>query len=119
MNEYGLSFGIPFKYMSWGITVKYVQGLFFLGVDEDSSSSSLLTDDLGIYGNGKYIIKQGVGGSGLGLDIGVVSRPISGWKFGLSIINLLGSIRWDQGGDESTSSLNPFDEKFLSLQVGR
>ena len=58
INEYGLSFGIPFKYMSWGITAKYVQGLFFLGVDEDSSSSSLLTDDLGIYGNGKYIIKE-------------------------------------------------------------
>ena len=72
INEYGLSFGIPFKYMSWGITAKYIQGLFFLGVDEDSSSSSLLTDDLGIYGNGKYIIKQGVGGSGFGLDIGVV-----------------------------------------------
>ena len=74
INEFGLSFGIPSKYMSLGVTAKYMQGLFFLGVDEDSSSSSLITDDLGIYGYGKYIIKQGVGGSGFGLDIGVASR---------------------------------------------
>ena len=62
-----------------------------MGVDEDSSSSSLLTDDLGIYGNGKYIIKQGVGGSGFGLDIGVASRPLNGWNFGLSIMGIGGA----------------------------
>ena len=48
LNEFGFSFGVPFKSMSWGITAKYIQGLFYLGVDEDSSSSSLITDDLGI-----------------------------------------------------------------------
>ena len=66
----------------------------------------------------KYIIKQGVGGSGFGLDIGVVSRPLSGWKFGLSIINLLGSISWEQGGDESTSSLNPLTNSFYPFRWG-
>ena len=50
MNEYGFSFGIPFKSMSWGVTAKYMQGLFYLGVDEDSSYSNLITDDEGIYG---------------------------------------------------------------------
>ena len=78
MNEYGFSFGIPFKSMSWGVTAKYMQGLFYLGVDEDSSSSNIITDDLGIYGSGRYIIRQGVGGSGFGFDIGVVSRPYNG-----------------------------------------
>ena len=87
LNEYALSFGIPFKYMSWGITAKYIQGLFYLGIDEESSSSNLITDDLGIYGTGEYIIRQGVGGAGFGLDIGVVSKPINGWKFGASLIN--------------------------------
>ena len=53
INEYGFSFGIPFRSMSWGVTAKYIQGLFYLGVDEDSSSSNLITDDLGIYGSGK------------------------------------------------------------------
>ena len=50
LNEFGFSFGVPFKSMSWGITAKYMQGLFYLGVDEYSSSSSLITDDLFIYG---------------------------------------------------------------------
>ena len=35
LNEYGFSFGIPFRSMSSGITAKYMQGLFYLGVDED------------------------------------------------------------------------------------
>jgi len=118
MNEYGISFGIPFKYMSWGITAKYMQGLFYLGVDEDSSSSSLITDDLGIYGNGRYIIKQGVGGSGFGLDIGVVSRPLNGWSFGMSIINLAGSLRWEQGGDNTSSSINPLTKNFYPFKWG-
>ena len=64
-----------------------MQGLFYLGIDEESSSSNLITDDLGIYGTGEYIIRQGVGGAGFGLDIGVVSKPINGWKFGASLIN--------------------------------
>ncbi|GIS54206.1 hypothetical protein Ct9H90mP29_12480 [bacterium] len=49
-----------------GVTAKYMQGLFYLGVDEDSSSSNIITDDLGIYGSGRYIIRQGVGGQDLG-----------------------------------------------------
>ena len=42
-----------------------IRDRFYLGVDEDSSSSNLITDDLGIYGSGKYVIRQGVGGAGL------------------------------------------------------
>ena len=118
LNEYGFSFGIPFKSMSWGITAKYMQGLFYLGVDEDSSFSNLITDDLGIYGSGNYIIRQGVGGAGFGLDIGVVSRPYKGWKFGASIINLTGSIRWTQGGGESSNSINPLTSSFYPFQWG-
>jgi hypothetical protein len=104
--------------MSWGITAKYMQGLFYLGVDEDSSSSSLITDDLGIYGSGEYIIRQGVGGSGFGFDIGVVSRPYKGWKFGASVINLAGSISWTQGGSETSSSINPLTSNFYPFQWG-
>lgn len=118
LNEYGFSFGIPFKSMSWGITAKYMQGLFYLGVDEDSSSSNLITDDLGIYGAGSYVIRQGVGGSGFGFDVGVVSRSYKGWRFGASIINLSGSIRWKQGGGESTTSINPLTSSFYPFQWG-
>ena len=118
LNEFGLSFGVPFKSMSWGITAKYMQGLFYLGVDEDSSSSSLITDDLGIYGSGKYIIRQGVGGAGFGLDVGVVSRPYKGWQFGASLINLAGTIRWTQGDSESSSSINPLTSSFYPFTWG-
>ena len=118
MNEYGFSFGIPFRSMSWGITAKYMQGLFYLGVDEDSSSSNLITDDLGIYGSGKYVIRQGVGGSGFGLDVGVVSRPYNGWQFGASIINLTGTISWKQGGGNSSASINPLTSSFYPFTWG-
>ena len=118
LNEFGFSFGVPFKSMSWGITAKYMQGLFYLGVDEDSSSSSLITDDLGIYGSGKYIIRQGVGGAGFGLDLGVVSRPYKGWQFGASLINLVGTIRWSQGDSESSTSINPLTSSFYPFTWG-
>ena len=119
LNEYGFSFGIPFKSMSWGVTAKYLQGLFYLGIDEDSSSATLITDDLGIYGSGKYIIRQGVGGAGFGLDIGVISRPYNGWKFGASFINMVGSIKWNQsGGGEKPSSINPLTSKFYPFTFG-
>ncbi len=118
MNEYGFSFGIPFKSMSWGVTAKYMQGLFYLGVDEDSSSSNIITDDLGIYGSGRYIIRQGVGGSGFGFDIGVVSRPYNGWQFGGSIINLSGTITWKQGGEKGSSSINPLTSSFYPFTWG-
>jgi len=118
LNEFGFSFGIPFKSMSWGITAKYIQGLFYLGVDEDSSSSNLITDDLGIYGSGKYILKQGVGGSGFGFDVGVVTRDYNGWQFGASIINLFGTIRWKQGSDDKAASMNPLTSSFYPFTWG-
>jgi hypothetical protein len=119
LNEYGFSFGIPFKSMSWGVTAKYLQGLFYLGIDEDSSSASLITDDLGIYGSGEYIIRQGVGGAGFGLDIGVVSRPYNGWQFGASFINMVGSIKWNQsGGGKEPSSINPLTDSFYPFTFG-
>ena len=119
LNEYGFSFGMPFKTMSFGVTAKYLQGLFYLGVDEDSSSSTLITDDLGIHGSGKYIIRQGVGGAGFGLDIGVVTRPYKGWQFGVSMINLVGSIRWNQGtNDGASSNINPLTKNFYPFTWG-
>jgi hypothetical protein len=118
LNEYGFSFGIPFKSMSWGVTAKYLQGLFYLGIDEDSSSASLITDDLGIYGSGKYIIRQGVGGAGFGLDIGVVSRPYNGWQFGASFINMVGSIKWNQSGGGYDNPINPLTSKFYPFVFG-
>ena len=90
------------KIWSWGITAKYLQGLFYLGIDDDSSKAFLKTEDIGIFGEGDYLIRQGVGGSGIGLDVGVVSRSNNGWKFGVSLINIVGTITWNK--DSGTDS---------------
>ena len=99
-----------------GVTVAVYSRVILSGVDEDSSSSSLITDDNGIYGSGRYVIRQGVGGAGFGFDVGVVSRPYKGWQFGASIINLTGTLNWKQGGGNNASSLNPLTS-FLSIYI--
>jgi hypothetical protein len=96
VTEYAFSFAVPFKHMSFGLTVKYLQGLFYFGIDPDSSSANLVTTNDALYGQGVYYIRQGIGGSGVGVDLGMVSREINGWRFGASIINALGSITWNK-----------------------
>ena len=53
---------IPFESISIGVTLKYLQGLFYMGIDPDSSSANIITSDIGLYGGGKYLIRQGIGG---------------------------------------------------------
>ena len=119
LNEYGFSFGVPFKNMSWGFTAKYLQGLFYLGIDDDSTEAYLKTEDVGIFGKGDFLIRQGVGGSGFALDVGVVSRPKNGWKFGVSMINIIGTITWNKsGGTDERKSLNPLTSKFYPFAFG-
>ncbi len=67
VNEFGFSFAIPFDAFALGVTAKYLQGLFYLGVDPDSSKASLETSVLAMYGTGNYLLRQGIGGSGLGM----------------------------------------------------
>jgi hypothetical protein len=96
VTEYGFTFAIPFEQLSIGFTFKYLQGLFYFGIDPDSSSANLVTTDNALYGQGVYYFRQGIGGSGIGVDIGLVSKDINGWRFGFSIINALGSITWNK-----------------------
>ena len=62
LNEFGFTFGIPFKALSAGVTLKYLQGMFYMGIDPDSSQANLVTADEGLYGSGKYLFRQGIGG---------------------------------------------------------
>ena len=95
VNEFGYTFGVPLEWLSFGVTLKYLQGLFYMGIDPDSSSASIITSDIGLYGGGNYLIRQGIGGKGFGLDLGVVSKEINGWTFGASMINVFGTIEWE------------------------
>lgn len=96
LMEYGFSFAVPFEKFSWGITLKYLLGGFYLGIDPDSSYADLITDTTGFYGSGRYFIRQGIGGRGFGLDIGFATREFNGWRAGCALINALGTIYWNR-----------------------
>ncbi|MEE8437860.1 MAG: DUF5723 family protein [Candidatus Neomarinimicrobiota bacterium] len=96
VNEFGFSFAVPYQKLAFGLTLKYLQGMFYLGVDQDSSSSEFVTTPTSVYGSGTYQLRQGIGGTGIALDIGISSQEINGWRFGFSIINALGSISWNK-----------------------
>lgn len=96
VNEFGFSFAVPFTSYAWGVTLKYLQGLFYLGIDPDSSQADLVTSDVALSGSGTYFLRQGIGGGGIGLDVGFATRDINGWRFGISIINMIGSINWNK-----------------------
>jgi len=96
INEFGFTFGLPFESVSLGVTLKYLQGLFYAGIDPDSSKANLITSDVGLYGGGQYLIRQGIGGKGFGLDLGLVTKEMNGWTFGVSMINVLGTIEWNK-----------------------
>ena len=96
VHELGFSFAIPFESYALGFTLKYLQGLFYMGIDSDSSSANFITTPQSVYGSGSYYLRQGFGGSGYGLDIGVASKDFNGLRFGASLINALGSIGWNK-----------------------
>lgn len=98
INEIAFSFAVPFEGFAAGLSVKYLQGIHYLGVDRDSSRAFLTTTDEAMYGSGKYLIRHGIGGGGIGLDLGIVTQSINGWRAGFSIINAVGSISWNKPG---------------------
>ena len=95
VNETAFSFAVPFESFAIGLSLKYLQGLLYLGVDPDSSSADFITTSKEVYGSGRYYLRSGVGGSGYGLDIGLATKEFNGMRFGASLINALGVIKWN------------------------
>ena len=90
-----------------GFTVKYLKGLLYYSLDpiQDSYIQTSLTE---ISSQGRYLLRQNTHGQGLSFDLGLTTkRNEFGWKFGLSIINLFGNIKWN---DKTTS-----DDLFLEF----
>ena len=98
INEVGFTFAVPYDKFALGLTAKYLQGLFYFGVDPDSSIANMVTSDYYFYGSGKYLMRFGVGGSGFGLDLGFVTKEYNGFRAGISLINALGNIEWNKQG---------------------
>ncbi len=94
-QDIGLSYGHLFDQFSAGFTLKYILGLFYIGME--SIDTPFITTADQITGQNQYIIKQAIGGSGTGLDIGFTTNESKdGYRFGLSVINLLGTVKWTQ-----------------------
>jgi len=71
-------------------------GLFYMGM-ESIDTPFITTDITGFTGQNQYLIQQAIGGSGTGLDIGfTTNKSKDGYRFGLSVINLLGTVKWTQ-----------------------
>ena len=95
-QDIGLSYGHLFNQFSVGFTLKYILGLFYMGM-ESIDTPFITTDITGFTGQNQYLIQQAIGGSGTGLDIGfTTNKSKDGYRFGLSIINLLGTVKWTQ-----------------------
>ena len=75
--EHAFSFAVPTKNFSWGISLKFLQGLYYMGTDPDSSYTFLNTDTTAFYLDARYFMRQGVGGYGTAMDIGLASKEIT------------------------------------------
>ncbi len=95
-EEIGVSYGHLFKSFSVGFTLKYILGLFYMGM-ESIGTPYITTDITGFNGENQYLIQQAIGGEGTGLDMGINTHESEdGYRFGISVINLLGKVEWTQ-----------------------
>ena len=79
-----------------GFTVKYLKGLLYYSL-EPIQNSYIQTSLTEISSQGRYLLRQNTHGQGFSIDLGIATkRTESGWKFGVSIINLFGSIKWNK-----------------------
>ena len=84
-SEHTVGYSKSINSISIGLRIKYLQGLASGKLTSVSDNSSYFsTDSIGFLGKAEYVMNQSVGGSGFGLDIGLLSnKPIKGWNFGL------------------------------------
>lgn len=94
--EHAFSFAVPTQKFSWGMSLKFLQGLYYMGTDPDSSYAFLSTDTTAFNLKARYFMRHGVGGYGLAMDFGFALKEVNGWRVGVSLINAVGSIEWNQ-----------------------
>ena len=95
-EEMGFSYGHSFKSFSAGFTLKYILGLFYMGM-ESIEEPYIITNYTSLTGKNQYLIQQAIGGAGTGLDLGFTTHESKdGYRFGISVINLLGKVEWTQ-----------------------
>jgi hypothetical protein len=125
--EYGYSSWKELNGFSIGYTIKYLQGISLIKFYTRQDSKPFITDSTGI--NLEFDLRRELypGGSGYGIDLGLLTKESkSGWSFGLSIINLFGYINWDKHnlnytliGKSIMSSLglNAYSTEVMKLKI--
>ena len=90
--------------LGFGFTLKYLRGLLHYQV-EPTKEPFFQTTFEGISSKNTYVMNKNFGGEGIALDLGLSTKRLdSGWKFGFSMINLGGALKW-----------NKFSPKMLDL----
>lgn len=85
-------FGDRFDFVSVGLAATSYFGLQYANVT--SATGRLLTEDTYILADGRVEMRTSEGGSGFGLDFGLLAEYQEKWTFSLSFSNLVGSINW-------------------------
>lgn len=96
-TESALGYSKKINDLSFGIKIKYLQGLAFGELVNLSDNSSFFVTDTttGFMGEAKYLVNQAVGGSGFALDLGFIYQISKKIQLGISLNNLFGKINWD------------------------
>ncbi len=80
------------EFFSAGLSLKYIRGFQYAKIQE--AQGGLFTYDTYILANGYMEQLHSAGGSGFGLDAGVLAKS-GDWTLSLNVTNALGSIRWN------------------------
>jgi hypothetical protein len=94
--KHSFSMALPVESGAFGISVNYLQGIYYFGMDPDSSKTFFRTDTATVSAAGEYLFRQTFGGNGVGLDIGYSSKPVDGWQFSIALNNLFSNIEWNK-----------------------
>ena len=123
--ETGFSYCKKFEEFNVGISAKILQGIYYSNM-EQLGNAFFKTDTTAFLGSGNYLIKQGLGGFGYGLDFGFSTKEFeNGIKIGASLINAFSSMQWNKNtalrnGFESIGVEFPVREKeyfFFNFRV--
>jgi hypothetical protein len=112
--ENGLSFSLPYDGFALGFTFKYLQGL--VNVNLNPITTSIQSDSTAFSLNAQYLMRQAIGGSGYGIDIGILTEESkNGWTFGVSLSNIFGEINWNEPNFTQTI-MNDYLESSVSFR---
>ena len=94
--ETGFTYCRNLNGLNIGFTGKYLQGVYYSNM-EQLGNAFFKTDTTAFLGNGNYLIKQGLGGNGFAVDVGISTQEFeNGVKFGVSLINAFSSMEWNK-----------------------